>query len=396
MHTPNQKRLIGLSAAATAFLAIPSGVQAQIAYTNFEPDIVIDPDTDPWPHSDYVYYNLDMDLDGDTDFFFRAFASVSYSGWLTSNYYMNHQIMWPNNLRAFAGSLPDPWYYEASVLEYGMVINADLNWVEDNVPIETKNVEFKKYYHTPGTIVESGNWGGENGKFVGVYLKSPGQTLYGWIRISVNDLGDSLTIHDFAYNTVSNAPIMAGETGITCAPPFPYITQVISPTQVKVKWQKTENAANYRIRYREVGATDWISVKASATKSSKILNGLSCGVQYEWQIRETCIDGSISDWSDMQYFVPASCRMAEESEPTAQVELFPNPTGGIMQIDADGFMQDALEAIIVDMQGRVVRTFVLDQKEPSVIHVDDLPVGNYLIHISDGTMSETVQFIVVE
>lgn len=396
MHTPNHKRLLSFSAAATAFLALPGTVQGQISYTNFNPDIVLDPDTDPWPHSDYQYYYLDMNVDGDVDFTFRAFASVSYSGWLTSNYYMNHQIMWPNDLQAFAGTLPEPWYYEASVIDYGFAINNDLNWVEDNLPAGTKTAELKRYYHTPGTIVDNGEWGGQNGKFVAVRLRTPGQKFYGWVRISVSELGDSLTIHDFAYNTVSNAPINAGETGLDCAPPFPYITQVISPTQVKVKWQQTDNAANYRIRYREVGAIDWISVKASATKSSKILSGLSCGVQYEWQIRETCADGSISDWSDLQYFMPASCRLADASTPTAQVELFPNPTGGLLHISADGFTHDALEAIVMDMQGQIVRTFVLDQQEQSVVSVDDLPTGNYLIRITDGILTETMQFIVVE
>lgn len=396
MHTLNHKKLLGLSAAATAFLALPAGTQAQIAYTNFDPDIVLDPDTDPWPHSEDLYYNLDMNLDGDIDFYFRAFASVSYSGWLTSNYYMNQQWMWPNDLQAFAGTLPEPWYYNASVMDYGMLINNDLNWVEDNLPAGNKTAQLKKYYHTPGTVVDNGNWGGENGKFVAVRLRTPGQKFYGWVRISVSPLGDSLTIHDFAYNTVSNAPITAGETGLVCAPPFPYITQVVSPTQVKVKWQQTENAANYRIRYREIGATEWISVKASASKSSKILSGLNCGVAYEWQIRATCTDGSISDWSDMQNFVPASCRLADASEPTAQVELFPNPTGGMMHINVDGFTQDLLEAIIVDMQGSIVRTFVLNQQEPSVISVEDLPVGNYMMRISDGIMTETAQFIVVE
>lgn len=396
MRTLTQHRMLSFSAAAAAFLAIPSGLNGQIAYTNFDPDLVLDPDTDPWPHADYLYNYLDMNADGITDFTIMAFGTLSYSGWLTSNYYSNRALISPADKQAFAGYGMPGGYYYASIIDYGQTINDLMAWVEDETPAEVKTAELKRFYHTPATILESGNWGDQNGKFVAVRLRSPGTKYYGWIRMSVSEKGDSITIHDFAYNTVSNAPINAGETGIACAPPFPYITQVLSPTQVKVKWQQTANAANYRIRYREVGAASWITAKASATKSSKILSGLTCGTTYEWQIRETCIDGTISEYSDMQYFTPQSCRLAEEALPVTQVELFPNPTSGMLYVDVDGFSMDMVEALVIDMEGRVLRSFALDQQEISVISVDDLPVGNYFIRVSDQVNVQSARFIVVE
>lgn len=394
MHTHHQ-RLIRLSATYAALMALPGAAAGQIAYTNFDPDIVLDPDTDPWPHADYQYHYLDMNLDGATDFNFMAFASVSYSGWLTSNYYSNKQVMWLGDKQAFAGYSGSGFYYNASVFSYGQQIDNLLNWIEDAGPADGKTVEFKKFYHTPGTVIERGNWGGVNGQFVAVRLKTPGQKFYGWMRISVSEIGDSLTIHDFAYNTVSNAPILAGETGLDCAPPFPYYTQVLSPTQVKVKWQQVADAASYRIRYRPIGAPAWTTVKASATKSSRILSGLTCDTNYEWQIRVNCIDGSSSDWCEMQYFTPASCRLEAEAETVTQVELFPNPSSGMMQVALDGFGSDALEAVIFNMQGMALRSFVLDQQELQVISVDDLPPGNYFMRVTDGRLSHTVRFVVI-
>ncbi len=396
MRTPLNKKLLGISAASTAFLALPSGAQGQIAYTNFDPDIVLDPDTDPWPHSEYQYYYLDMNADGDVDFTFRAFASVSYSGWLTSNYYMNHDIMWPADRQAFAGYDPGDWYYYASVIGAGALINEGLAWQEDNLPMGTKNVELKRYYHTPGIIQDEGNWGGENGKFIAVRLKTPGQKFYGWIRISVSDLGDSVIIHDFAYNTINNAPINAGETGVALPVPFPYFTQVLSPTQVKVKWEQVAGATSYRIQYREVGAVDWITVKSSAAKSSRIISGLTCGVNYEWHIRAAFGAGSNSEYSDMQYFTPAACRLGDAEIATSQqVDLFPNPTGGLMHISADGFDEDLVEINIVNMSGEIVRTLTIPQNELTVISVDDLPSGTYLMRVHDTNNAVVKRFVII-
>ena len=61
-----------------------------------------------------------------------------------------------------------------------------------------------------------GNWIGIPDKYLGVRIKNGSQWLYGWIRLSVNMAGPSVTIKDYACNRTPNTAITAGQivTGI--------------------------------------------------------------------------------------------------------------------------------------------------------------------------------------
>ena len=52
---------------------------------------------------------------------------------------------------------------------------------------------------------QSGYWG--------VEFKNSDSTYYGWIEASVNDDGDELTLHSWAYEDVAGQAIAAGDTG---------------------------------------------------------------------------------------------------------------------------------------------------------------------------------------
>lgn len=68
-----------------------------------------------------------------------------------------------------------------------------------------------------------GNWKGLTDKYLGVRIKSGTNWLYGWIRMDVNAAGTSVTIKDYACNTVPGAPINAGQAtaGINDLPGIP-------------------------------------------------------------------------------------------------------------------------------------------------------------------------------
>ncbi|MBK7763951.1 MAG: T9SS type A sorting domain-containing protein [Bacteroidetes bacterium] len=62
-----------------------------------------------------------------------------------------------------------------------------------------------------------GNWSGFTNAYLGVKIISGGQTHYCWVRmgVTVTMRGSSFitTIKDYAYNSISNQPILAGEMG---------------------------------------------------------------------------------------------------------------------------------------------------------------------------------------
>jgi hypothetical protein len=68
-----------------------------------------------------------------------------------------------------------------------------------------------------GGIYEKGSegyWRNATNKYVGVRFLISGQTHYGWVRITVSDAGNgyNLNITGFAYETIANQAITAGQT----------------------------------------------------------------------------------------------------------------------------------------------------------------------------------------
>jgi len=66
-----------------------------------------------------------------------------------------------------------------------------------------------------------GNWGGTNtDKYIGVKFDESGSTYYGWIRVDA-DLSTStpstwsITIKDYAYQSIADSSILAGDKGYT-------------------------------------------------------------------------------------------------------------------------------------------------------------------------------------
>jgi len=80
-------------------------------------------------------------------------------------------------------------------------------------------------YHNAGGYAWNTNANGTTG-YIGVRLNNNGTTsgtYYGWVRMTYDDASNSLTLHDFAYQTTADLAINAGavpepaETGILAA-----------------------------------------------------------------------------------------------------------------------------------------------------------------------------------
>ena len=58
----------------------------------------------------------------------------------------------------------------------------------------------------------NGNWQNKTDKYLGVRIKEGGVWLYGWVRLDVNNSGNTVTIKDYACNMSAGASINAGQT----------------------------------------------------------------------------------------------------------------------------------------------------------------------------------------
>src|SRR6516165_12499218 len=60
---------------------------------------------------------------------------------------------------------------------------------------------------------ECGYWGAAQGRFLGLEFTVQGQKHYGWARLNSLVGTGELTLTGYAYETVPNKPIRAGQTG---------------------------------------------------------------------------------------------------------------------------------------------------------------------------------------
>ena len=65
---------------------------------------------------------------------------------------------------------------------------------------------------------------------------------------------------------------------------------------VSLSWESQELGNSYFIRYRELGAIDWMT-PLSVSDSTLIIQELGFDKAYQWQVRASC-GGSFSDWAD--------------------------------------------------------------------------------------------------
>ena len=59
---------------------------------------------------------------------------------------------------------------------------------------------------------EEGKWGAGGEAFFGIRTKRDEHYYYGWIRATVADSAKSITLHDYAYETIADKTIIAGDS----------------------------------------------------------------------------------------------------------------------------------------------------------------------------------------
>ena len=200
------------SGLAGALLIMHGNADAQAIYTDVEPDVTLQYD------GEYLY--IDMDLDGSNDFFL-----LKESHYFTNTFYeiyrFNHVIYaGPNfnpensiaGIYATNGAGGGTTYFPYA-LSAGEVINDDLSFQYGHYQL--MGIGFYKVSVTPWEWhYYIGYWTpNKDSLFLGVrFLGADACKHYGWIRCSTVDSAKTLIVHDFAYETKCETPIIAGDT----------------------------------------------------------------------------------------------------------------------------------------------------------------------------------------
>ncbi len=214
MKSKNLKlKLSSYSALAGIFIIADQSANAQVVYTDVDPDYYF---TEPVGEVIFSYLQIDFDHDSNGEIYF-GFSSVRsaddcYVNGSMSFYLVNYASVLVYNDTA---SIP-----RVKKLNEGDDISEAAGTWNNNFLHTLMYSDF--YTYTCDSIPQfpdlRGNWINEIDKYIGVKFNAGGDTYYGWVRLSVvvfADEGDAeidhIQIDGYAYESTPGMAITVGE-----------------------------------------------------------------------------------------------------------------------------------------------------------------------------------------
>lgn len=254
---------------AAATLVTASGVNAQIVYSDVDPDFV---------HvGDDVAVGLDLNNDASFDFLINSSDSI-FSG--VNRVRTTWIAPYGTAGNAIAGEAPSGYNY-ALALNSSEMIDNTLNWISASNTM-AYNVDSSNPY--------SENWNGVTDKYLGLKFSFGGSTYYGWARLDVDAIGDAWTLKDYAYESTADTGITAGTVGLEegdLDQLVHFINQQNNTVLVKVNGDLTEGAVTIVAMSGQTISTGAIENNSFVVNMSELTSGM-------YMINVTFREGSIT------------------------------------------------------------------------------------------------------
>ncbi|HRH70814.1 MAG TPA: T9SS type A sorting domain-containing protein [Flavobacteriales bacterium] len=196
------KQPVLLSAFTAAALLLSAGANAQIIYTDVDPDLTItQSDIGSTAHA------LDINNDGLTDATLTANRTSSF----------NSVFLGTSNGSQVLMCCP---ILLTKAMNGGVFVGADASgtggsWTNDpqgrlrQVPTSGGG----GHGGWGGNPIPFGDWSNPTDRYLAIRFPVGGDWYYGWVRVSVSSGANSFTIRDYAYNGVPGEGILAGDMG---------------------------------------------------------------------------------------------------------------------------------------------------------------------------------------
>jgi len=189
-----------------------------VVYVDIDPDIILSEGGQA--------AELDLDQNGTIDFWFHNNSFTFYSASFSSYRLIQNILVGPeieaNFIAGESGEYGTAYggvytRYYPFALEDGVKIDAELNFY--NYELQVMGLRsIVTYAGTNTWACADCNWYGffiesSLNKYLGINFETiAGYKSHGWIRCDVKDDGRTLVIKDYAYETTSEHPIIAGDT----------------------------------------------------------------------------------------------------------------------------------------------------------------------------------------
>ncbi|MBC8046135.1 MAG: T9SS type A sorting domain-containing protein [Fimbriimonadaceae bacterium] len=218
-----QKQFAQYSLLAASLVTIVNEAEAQVIYTDLDPDTVLD------AYWDDVEFMIDMNADAINDFHVALIYSYSSSAyeWLNSiNIYISG--FGENKIAYTVQTVIDSYYNWTSetlvpeTFYYNLAIAINSEDTIDSGFNFNKAAKLFQFNCDDNGATLSGwttcwsidNWFNEGEKFAGIQLNIDGEIHYGWIRLSLETSWwepNKLIIFDYAYEASAEVSIIAGK-----------------------------------------------------------------------------------------------------------------------------------------------------------------------------------------
>ncbi|MEO8147115.1 MAG: T9SS type A sorting domain-containing protein [Bacteroidia bacterium] len=349
--------------------------QAQIVYTNVNPDLTF--------NGNGAVYHLDLNNDGMKDF--DITYSNSFAGPCGDIAQLNYYIrITPKRFNSIGGD--SIISLQPLRLDSNSVIDKNLLWRRDPNQLLFSMSWLCQTEYWVG--IPNGYWINTAEKFLPLKLCMGGHTYYGWLGIDVEGLNTSFgnfTIKDYAFNSVVNLPIRAGET--TCATPVVTVTAsgplaFCAGDSVTL----TANTGAYKYQWK----LDGINI-SGATSSTYIAK--TAGT-YKVKVTNSC-----GNKTSTAKNVTTPCRLNQNAAIQAnKVELdhlavYPNPAINTVTIHLPTDDESIIQ--VFDLFGKTVFTGKSISDE-MLIDVSDFTTGVYLVKWNCENHNESKTFSVVK
>ena len=254
-----QSRISKYTAVAGAVVSA-AGAQAQVVYTDVNPDYSHDAPQD----NGFAIYPLDLNNDQTVDFLVASRDTV------TANAHVRFTLAVPYGAgNAVAGETPSAYDY-ALALDINTMVDSTLNWIAASNTM-AYNVDSNNPYNE--------NWNGVTDKYLGLQFIVGGNTHYGWARLDSYAIGDSIVVKDYAFEATPNVGILTGNMGASLTETqienlVKFVNQANNSVQVVVNGNLTNGVVSVVSSTGQIVSSDAITEKTFSVD----MNNLSSGI----------------------------------------------------------------------------------------------------------------------
>ncbi|MBK8845918.1 MAG: T9SS type A sorting domain-containing protein [Bacteroidetes bacterium] len=368
-----------------------ANANAQLLYTDISPNDSITRTRLNQRGHVHIEHIMDINNDGISDLKFILTSSIitSFSQWQPGYTAGTVKATPLNGSAILTGNSGYP-----AKMNLNNSINANATWsaITDQFIISNKK--------SGNTTTITGNWNTTSDGFLGLRFIAGGQTHYCWIQLNVQAFSSGpnasiLVIKDFAYNSVPNQPIRAGET--SCTTPTVNLTQsgplsFCNGDSVTL----TANGTGYQYQWKKNNVNI-----AGATAQTYVAK--TAGI-YKCKVTNSC--GSKSSGTRT---VTIPCRLTnevftEQLENPYELQIAPNPisseTSGLTTISFSLEQSQKVSLKVVDLNGRLVKTLtaqVFEEGEHSVVwNVEEVNAGIYFLQVQTADYLKTEKLVVTK